>query len=150
MLRGKGGGGQITLSNMDKICPLAIKNQTSFISMHVPSLVKIPWYLLKLSSGNENMSMSWADNSVKIWWNLPISNPKPNLHNINAHTKFGENPLMLTQIIIWKRNTARRVYHWLTDRHMDVQHETIISCHYQVDTFYQPTQKYLPLPCWIN
>ena len=29
-----------------------------------------------------------------ICWNLPISNPKTDLHNINAHTKFGENPLM--------------------------------------------------------
>ena len=38
--------GQITLSNIDKICPLAIPNQISLISMHVPSLVKIPWHLL--------------------------------------------------------------------------------------------------------
>ena len=44
--------------------------------------------------------MSWPDNSVK---NLPISNPKPDLHNINAHTKFGENPLTFTQVIVWKR-----------------------------------------------
>ena len=39
-------------------------------------------------------------NSVKLWRNLPISNPKPDLHNISAHTKFGENRLMLTQVII--------------------------------------------------
>ena len=32
--------------------------------------------------------MSRADNSVKIWQNLPISNPKPDFHNNNAHTKF--------------------------------------------------------------
>ena len=62
--------------------------------MHVPSLVKLPWHLLKLSPRNENMGVSWTDNSVKIWRNSPISNPKPDLHNINAHTKFGENPLM--------------------------------------------------------
>ena len=36
--------GQTTLSNIDKICPLAIPNQISLISVHVPSLVKIPWY----------------------------------------------------------------------------------------------------------
>ena len=42
----------------------------------------------------------WADNSVRNWWNLPISNPKPGLHNINAHTEFGENPLIFTQIIV--------------------------------------------------
>ena len=46
------------------------------------------------------MGMSQADNSVKNWRNLPNSNPKPNLHNINAHTKFCENPLMFTQVII--------------------------------------------------
>ena len=30
----------------------------------------------------------------------PISNPKPDLNNINAHTKFGENRLIFTQVII--------------------------------------------------
>ena len=64
--------------------------------MHVPSLVKIPWHLHKLSSGNENMDMSPVDNFIKIWQNLPISNPKPDLQNINAHTNFGENPLKFT------------------------------------------------------
>ena len=68
----------------------------------------MPWHLLKLTSGNENMGVSGADNSVKIWRNLPISNPKPDLHNINAHTKFGEIPLMFTQVIIRKRNTDGR------------------------------------------
>ena len=76
--------------------------------MHIASLVKIPCYLLKLSSGNENMGISWADNSVKIWRNLPISNPKPDLHNINAYTKFGENPFMFTQVIIQKRKMDGR------------------------------------------
>ena len=44
--------------------------------------------------------MLQADNSVKHQRDLPISNPKPDLHNINAHTKFRENPLMFTQVII--------------------------------------------------
>ena len=47
--------------------------------IYIASSVKIPCYLLKLSSGNENMGVSRADNSVKIWRNLPISNPKPDL-----------------------------------------------------------------------
>ena len=51
------------------------------------------------------MGVSRADNSVKNWRNLPISNPKPDLHNINAHTKFGENPLMFTQVNIRKQKT---------------------------------------------
>ena len=44
--------GQITPSKIDEICPLAITNQISTISMHMLSLVKIHWCLLKLSSGN--------------------------------------------------------------------------------------------------
>ena len=95
--------------------------------MHIASLIKIPCYLLKLSSGNENMGVSQADNSVKIWRNLPISNPKQDLYNINTHTKFGENPLMRTQVIIRRRKTD-----WRTDRHTDVQRETIIPRHYCV------------------
>ena len=71
--------------------------------MHVPTLVKIPRHLLKLLSENENMGVSRADNCVKIWWKLPINNPKPDLHNTNAHTKFGENLLMFTQVIIRKQ-----------------------------------------------
>ena len=41
---------QITLPKMDEIRPLAIPKQMSTISMHTPSLVKIHWFLLKLSS----------------------------------------------------------------------------------------------------
>ena len=63
----------------------------SSISMHVPSLVDGPWHLHKLLRGNENMDKSRADNSLRIWWNLPISNHNPDLHNIKAHTKYGEN-----------------------------------------------------------
>ena len=85
------------------------------VNAYIASLVKIPCYLLKLSSWNEkNMGVSREDNSVKIWRNLPISNPKPDIHNTNAHTKFGENPLMFTQVIIWKQKTDTR-----TDGQMD-------------------------------
>ena len=56
--------GQITLSNIDESCPLATTKQVSFISMYVPSLVKIPSRLLKLLSRNENMDLSRAGNSV--------------------------------------------------------------------------------------
>ena len=40
------------------------------------------------------MGVSWADNSVNILRNLPISNPKPDLLNVNAHNKFDENPVI--------------------------------------------------------
>ena len=34
-----------------------------------------------------------------------MSNPKADLHNINAHIKSGENPLRFTQVIVLKVNT---------------------------------------------
>ena len=49
------------------------------------------------------MGVSRADNSIKILGNLPISNPKPDLLNVNAYSKFGENPLLFTQVIVRKR-----------------------------------------------
>ena len=54
------------------------------------------------SSGELKMEVLQVDNSVKNGQNLPISNLKADLHNINAHTKFGENLLIFTKIIIWK------------------------------------------------
>ena len=53
------------------------------------------------------MGVSRADNSVKIWQNLAISNPKLDLLNVNAYSKFGENPLLFTQVIVWKRKYGR-------------------------------------------
>ena len=109
-------------------------------------LVTILWHLLQLSPGNENMGVSRADNSIKFdeicplafpnqisiismhvhyWWNLPISIPKPDVHNINALTKFGENPLMFTQVISQKWNTDGRT----TDRRPTWNHDTPpLSC----------------------
>ena len=49
------------------------------------------------------MDVSRADNSVNILRNLPISNPKPDLLNVNAYSKFDENPLLFTQVIVQKR-----------------------------------------------
>ena len=51
---------------------------------------------------NKNIGVSPTDSSIKMWHNLPTSNPKLDLYNINAHTKFGENSLMFTQVIIPK------------------------------------------------
>ena len=62
--------GQITIlikPDVDKISvQIKILNQILIISMHIASLVKRPCYLLKLSSRNENMGVSRADDSVKI------------------------------------------------------------------------------------
>ena len=40
------------------------------------------------------MGVSRADNSVNILRNLPISNPKPDLLNVNAYSKFDEKPVI--------------------------------------------------------
>ena len=103
--------GQITLSYIDEIFPLAIPNQISLISMHVPSLVKIPSHLQKLSSKNKKMGVSWAENSVKLWRNLTISNLKPDLHNINPLTKLVKvHWCLLTLSSGNKIQTDRRTY----------------------------------------
>ena len=113
---------------IDRFFPLAIPNHISLISTYVPSLFEIPRHLLKLWSWNENMGVSWADN----YQNLKIySNPKPDLHNINAHTKFDENPLLFTQVIIQKQKYGRTM-EGVKDRHTDVQSETVIPHHYHV------------------
>ena len=98
----------------NKICPLAIPNQISTISMHTPGLVQIHWYLFMLSSGNETSDVSRADN-CQNWWILPMNNPKPELYNINAHRKFGENPLIFTKIIIRKPKCERTDVRQRTD-----------------------------------
>ena len=88
-----------------------------YISYQSKSVGLIP--INKIKMLNPTIIVLWADNSVKIWRTLPIRNPKPDLHNINAHTKFGENPLMFTQVIIRKRKngwTDRWTYNWGTDR----------------------------------
>ena len=43
-----------------------------------------------------------ADNSVKNRRNMPVSNPKADLHNINEHTKFGGKiyRLIFTKVIV--------------------------------------------------
>ena len=79
----------------------------SLMSMHIASLVKMPCYLLKLLSRNENMGVSRADNSIRIWWNLPISNTKPDLVNVNAYSKFGENRLLFTEVLVRKQKYGR-------------------------------------------
>ena len=99
------------MSKIGEMYPIAIPNQIYKISMHISSLVKIRWDLLKLLSWNKNTDVSWTDNS---WQNLPVSNTEPDLHSINAHTKLGENPWRFTQVMVGKRK-----YEWVYDRHKD-------------------------------
>ena len=115
--------GQKTWSKTDEINSLAIPNRISTISMHIPSLVKIHWYLLKLSSRNESMYVSRADNCQ----NLTKFAHWQSQTNINAHTKFGEKPTNFTQVIIQKQRYGQKNQ---KDRHTDHQRDTIIPHHY--------------------
>ena len=82
-----------------------------------------------LSSENENIGMLLANNPVKNWLNLSISNPKPDLHNISAHTKFGEIPLYVLKLspgnentdghTMWNHNTLPLSYGWTDVRQTD-------------------------------
>ena len=56
-----------------------------------------------------------------------MSNPKPDLHNINANTKFGENRMIFTQVIVWKQK-----YEQTYDRPMGNQCDTIVPRNYRV------------------
>ena len=133
---------QITPSKFDEICPIAIPNQISTLSMHKPSLVKIHWCLLKLSSGNENMGVSRippsAGNSVKIWQICPLAIPNQSstIHvsmHIPSLVKIYWCLLKLSsgnEIRMDGQCTDRRM-----DRHTDVQCETIIPHHYHVEGY---------------
>ena len=63
--------------------------------------------IFSLLSWNENTDVSRAGNSVTNWRKLPINKPKVELHNVNAHTKFHENPLLFTKVIVQKRKYGR-------------------------------------------
>ena len=71
-----------------------LNNNVWFVCLGSKYWEKKKWY--------ENTQPLSADTAVKNWQNLPISITKADLLNINAHTKFGENPLIFTQFIIWK------------------------------------------------
>ena len=86
--------------------------------------VKIFWCnnLLKLSSQKRKYGRG-GQITVKNWSSLPISNPKPDLHNINAHTKFGGNSLLSSRHKIL--TNGQRI-----DGHTSrLQRETIILCY---------------------
>ena len=60
------------------------------------------------------MDVSQADNFLKNWRNLPFSNPKPDLFNVNAYSKFGENLLLFTQV----KNPETKIWSFLKVKHI--------------------------------
>ena len=63
------------LDNINGQIHVTILNQILIISMHIASLVKRPCYLLKLSSRNENMGVSRADNHKNLTNFYPLAIP---------------------------------------------------------------------------
>ena len=142
--------GQITLSNIVEICPLAIPNQISLISMHVPSLVKMPWYLCKLSSRNENIGMPRADTTSKFDEICPLAILNQ-ICTISIHIPS----LVWIRWCLLKLSSRNEIMadghttdRW-TDRHMDVERETIIPRHYHV-VRYKNVFQLFPLHKSIN
>ena len=92
-----------------------ISNSLQYLCTH-----KVWWksiaFLLKLSSRDEKWGTYLGQiNAVKKWRNMPIKNPKPDLHNINAHAqvwwKIHWHLLMLSSV---NENTDGWTY-WRTD-----------------------------------
>ena len=69
-------------------------------------------------------------NTAENWWNLPNNNPKSDLYNINAHTKFGNFDIYTGYHPEMKIQMAR----CMKDRRMDwsTDSETIIPHYYHV------------------
>ena len=67
-----------------------------------------------------------AENYVKIFKKFAISNPKPDLHNINVHIKFGENPLTFTlKLSNAKENTDKGMDSRMDGQTTNVIHKTL-------------------------
>ena len=100
--------GQITQSKINEICPLAIQNQISTISMHTSSLVKIHWNLLKLSSGNENMNRHMTD-----WRKAKQTLRQPTRYHNTPQLSCGrvQKGAYLEQYIYWKLFTF--LHNWI-------------------------------------
>ena len=100
--------------------------------MHIPSLMKIHWIYARYRPETKIRMCLGANSSVKNGQNLPFSNRKPDLQSINAHTKFGENPLIFTQVIVPKGN-----YGWtdLSNPKPDLHN---ISTHTKFGKFHLP------------
>ena len=59
--------------------------------------------------------------TVKKWRNLPISNPKQDIYNINAHTKFCENYRYLLKISSGNESKARQIAEYKRCRNKNSQ-----------------------------
>ena len=124
--------GQITQSKIENLPISNLKADLHNINaMHIPSLMKNHWYILKLSSRNENMDMLRTDNCQKL----------TKFAHQQSQTRSSQ--YQCTHQVWWKSTDIYSSYHlemkiqtdlyqmdgW-TDRHTDSQRDTIIPRHY--------------------
>ena len=96
-------GGYITLAKTEGICPLAFQSR----SLQYQCTYQVWWKSIDiyLSSHPEMKTQMWHKN----WQSLLISNPKPDLHNINAHLM--KIHWYFLKLLSRKKNTEG----WMTD-----------------------------------
>ena len=73
--------------------------------MHIQNLVKFNPFVLKILGENENLTSIKGHNSVTNLRKMKVNNPKLDLVNINAHTKFGKIQSICSQDIGRKRKS---------------------------------------------
>ena len=131
------------LSKIEELCPLAIPNQTSTVSMHMPSLVKIidiySRYCLemKILTCDGQITLSKINkicplaiqNLISI-----ISMHIPNLLKIHLHLLKLSSGIKNTD-----KGTDRKM-----DRPIDVQCEIIVPCHYCVSGYQKKNYPTMP------
>ena len=78
--------------------PVVLANLISTISMHIINFGENP---LRFTQSYCPETKLWTRRGQITVKNSPIGNPKPDIYNINAHTKFGENRHLL--VIVRKR-----------------------------------------------
>ena len=73
--------------------------------MRIQNLVRFCQFILKILSGNEILTSIKGRNSIKILLKMTGNNPKLDLVNVDAHTKFGQILSIHSQDIERKRNS---------------------------------------------
>ena len=69
------------------------------VSIHMPNLVKIHYFILKILSGNKILISLKGRYSVTNYQKWMLDNLKLDVVNTNASAKFGHNPYIYTQEI---------------------------------------------------
>ena len=71
----------------------------------IQNFVRFCLFVLKILSGNENLTSIKGCNSVKILRKMAGHNPKLDLVNVDVHTKYGQILSICSQDIEQKQNS---------------------------------------------